>query len=152
MCDFVVLKPREGITMATKQRQSNLMTVRSTAPVVSKSKFEELKIRTANAAKRLKAASAEDTDAMVGVGSALALALYEKGGRQLPTVMGVDPALLWGGAAWALSRGRKTKGAEMARSAGLALVTIGVNRSAMRGSMKVAGDDDYSDDSDSDDI
>lgn len=140
---------------ATKNRNAAI-TVRRAAPVVSKARFEELRTRTASAAKRLKEASAEDTDALVGVGSAVALALYEKGGRKLPTAMGLDPALLWGTAAWVLTRGKKGKGAGMARSAGLALVTIGVNRSAMRGSLKV-GDDDggyqvSGDDDDDDDL
>lgn len=134
--------------MATAQRSRSALTVRRTSPMVSKSRFDELRTRTTAAAKRLREASSEDTDAMVGVGSAIGLALYEKNGRALPTVMGLDPALVWGTAAWALTRGKKSKTASMGRAAGLALVTIGVNRSAMRGSLRVAGEDEYSDDSD----
>jgi hypothetical protein len=88
---------------------------------------------------------------MVAVGSALGLALYEKGGRSLPTILGVDGAVVWGTAGWVLTRGKQSKSASMGRAAALALVTIGVNRSAMRGSMRVSGDDDYDGGDDSDD-
>lgn len=132
---------------ASAKRNTSAIQIRRAPPMISKAKFEDLRSRSIAAAKRLKDASAEDTDAMVGIGSGLALALYEKGGRSLPTVMGLDPAVVWGFGAWALTRGRKGKGASMGRAAGLALATIGVNRSAMRGSIKVGEDDDSPDDS-----
>lgn len=138
--------------MATKSAKQSSMVVRAKAPTIAKARYEELRTRGLAVAKRLKEASAEDTDAMVGVGSGLALALYEKGGRSLPTVMGLDPAVVWGFGAWAITRGRKGKGASMGRAAGLALATIGVNRSAMRGSIKVGEDDSDSSEFDDSDL
>lgn len=132
--------------MATKTASKSAVVVRAKAPTIAKARYEELRSRGLAVARRLKEASAEDTDAMVGIGSGLALALYERSGKSLPTVMDLDPAIVYGFGAWALTRGKKGKGASMGRAAGLALATIGVNRSAMRGSIKV-GEDDSPDDS-----
>lgn len=88
---------------------------------------------------------------MVSVGAGIALALYEKNGKALPTVMGLDPALAWGVGTYLLTRKSKSKGARMARQGAIALATIGANRSVTRGSVKVSGDDD-DDDVDDDDI
>jgi len=127
--------------MATRSASRNTIVVRRSAPMVSKAKFETLRARTANVGKRLREASQEDTDALVGIGSGLALALYERSGKTLPTIMGLDPALVWGFGAWGLTRGKGGKTPAMVRSAGLALATIGSNRSAMRGSIRVGEDD-----------
>jgi hypothetical protein len=78
---------------------------------------------------------------MVSVGAGVALALYEKSGRQLPTVMGFDPAVAWGTAAYLLTRKGKSKTARMARQAAIGLATIGASRSVARGSLRVGEDD-----------
>lgn len=114
--------------------------------VVSKARFTDLAERSKAAAKRLREATAEDQDAMVSVGAGVALALYEKNGKQLPTVMGLDPALAWGVGTYLLTRKSKSKTARMARQGAIALATIGANRSVTRGSVKVSGDEDEDED------
>lgn len=135
--------------MATVVRRAAIVaTTPRRGAVVSRAKFNDLAERSKKAAKRLREASSEDQDALLSVGTGLALGLYERSGRKLPTVMGFDPAVAWGVGVYALTRQAKGKSARMARDAAIALATIGANRSIMRGSVKVAGDDD----SDEDDI
>jgi hypothetical protein len=146
--------------MATRQRtRTTAISIRPRAAVVPKARYEELRLRTAAATRRLREASTDDTDALISVASALGIAMFEKSGHQLPTIFGIDPLLVWGTGGWLLTRGNKSKMAGMFRASSLAAVTIGTNRSAMRGSMRVEGDgggeyeplDDDSDD-DSDDL
>lgn len=136
--------------MATQTKGTAIAQVapRSRGAVVSKRSFEELKERSRAATKRLREATEDDQDAMISLGSAVALGLYEKSGRKLPTVMGLDSAVTVGMAAYLATRKSKNKTARMVRQAGIALATIGANRSTMRGSLKVAGEDDEDEDSD----
>lgn len=132
--------------MATKAR--NFPIVRARSATIAKSRFTSLQERSRAVQKRLREAAQEDTDAAIGLATAVGLGIYEKSGRQLPTVMGLDPALVGGFVIWGLTRKSKSKAAGMARAAGLALATIGANRSTMRGSMRVGEDDTETDDSD----
>jgi hypothetical protein len=113
--------------------------------MVSKSRFEAAKVKSAAALRRIRQAGEEDGDAMIGVGAGIALALFEKPKddgtvRKLPSVMGIDGAITTGGALYLLTRKSKNKYARLARQAAIALCTVGANRSTMRGSIKVAGD------------
>ena len=109
--------------------------------MVSKSRFEALKSRSIAARRRLAAASNDDVDAMVSVASAIGVGLYERSGKTLPTILNLDPLIVWGFGAWALTRKNSNRTAQMANTAGIAMATIGVNRSVMRGSIRVGEDD-----------
>jgi len=135
--------------MATKFK-SQAVVIRTKSPTVSKATYEQLRTRSAAVAKRLKTASRDDTEAVVGIVSGIGLAMYEKSGNKLPTMFGVDPAIVWGAGAWFLTRGSASQLGSAVHAAGLALATIGTNRSAMRGSMRVQGVDDGYDDDDDD--
>jgi hypothetical protein len=136
--------------MATSTRGRSIVATvaRRSQPVVSKARFTELAERSKNAARRLRDATSEDTDAMLSIGAGVALGLYEKDGRKLPTLMGIDPAIAWGVGTYIVTRKSKSKAARMARQAAIGLATIGANRSIQRGTVKVSGDDDDDDDSD----
>lgn len=135
--------------MATKFK-SQAVVIRTKSPTVSKANFESLKTRAAAATKRLRSASQDDSAAAIGIVSGIGLAMYEKSGAKLPTLFGIDPALVWGPAAWFLTRGASSDAGRFVHAAGLSWTTIGANRSAARGSMRVSGmdDGDYDDDAD----
>lgn len=109
------------------------------APSVAKSTYNKLAERSRRTAQRLRNAQQDDVNDAVGLGSAIALGLFEKSGHELPTLFGIDPAITWGVAAYMVGRSSKSKGMQMVRSAGLGLATVGANRSALRGSMTVSG-------------
>lgn len=111
------------------------------APSVAKSTYNKLAQRTKATAARLRNAQQQDVNDAVGLGSAVALGLFEKSGHELPTVFGIDPAITWGVGAYLVGRTSKNKGMQMLRSAGLGLAIVGANRSALRGSMTVSGVD-----------
>lgn len=140
----------------TKSRRSSSVSI---APrrtqVVAKSRFEALRTRQQAVAKRLRQAGDEDSDAMIGVGAGLALGLYEtylgKKGQSLPTIGGYDPTIVIGLGGYLLTRKQKSKTGKNLRQASIALATIGANRCAARGSLRVAGDDgEYAYDGDDD--
>lgn len=143
------------MAFAKARTGSSLAPVRSRGAVVSKARYEALQERSRAVGKRLRQAADEDGDALLSVGAGVALALYEKGTaasgpRQLPTIMGLDSAITIGTVGYLITRKAKSKTARMIRTASIGLATVGANRSAMRGSMKVAGDDSPDDDDESD--
>lgn len=99
-------------------------------------------------ARRLRNARQEDTDAATGIGTAIALGLYERSGRKLPSIGGFDGAVLIGPAAWLIGRNMRGKQGGMLRQAGLMLTGIGASRAVTRGSLRVGEDDSYDDDGD----
>lgn len=92
------------------------------------------------------AGSPTTAKAMV-IGGAAAIAFAERGGTTLPTVANIDPALLYG---LALGFGApmllKGKAGAMLAQLGLGAASVGVHRSIVRGSARIAGDEDDGDD------
>lgn len=131
--------------MATKARATSNLPARRTGGTVSKARFSAALDRAKNAGKRLRDATRGDDDAMVGVGAGLVLAIAEKK-TTLPTVAGLDPAVLYGAVGYALARKSKNKQMGMVRQASIAMLTVGVNRSYSRGSIKVGEDTDEEED------
>ena len=130
----------------TTKRRSSSAIVRRSPGSVSKAKFSAAVERAKSAGKRLRDATKEDESAMVSVGTGLALAVAESK-MTLPTIAGIDPLVLGGVLGYAVTRKGKSKTMGMARDAAIASLTIGVNRSYTRGSVRI-GEDDEEDDTD----
>lgn len=103
--------------------------------------MKALRTRTANTAN-------EHSDVLIGTGAVVAFASYEKKhaekdkqgnpGKALPTIMDLDPALVYGAALYLLGRKAAAgKSGRMLESAGKGLVTYAAGRSVYRGSVKV---------------
>jgi hypothetical protein len=90
----------------------------------------------------------------ITVGAPVAFTLLERRGTRIPSVMGIDPAIVLG-AVLSLGGKRIAGGKNGARieAAGDGLLAYGAARSAARGSIRVAGEggDDDDDDDDDDD-
>lgn len=141
------------LSMATLAR-------RSIAPAPRRrpnAQIAKLKERLKSAAKRARGQGglADQERTLFTLGAAAALAAAEKKGVQIPTVAGVDPALL-GGAVCALLLPRYVggKNAKRVQAIGDGLLAVAAHRSVQRGSVKVAGtefDDDVAGIDDDDD-
>jgi hypothetical protein len=110
---------------------------------VSKKKYEDLQARAKRlAAKAREAATMSNTqeDALIAVGSAMLLAAAEREGKELPTIAGLDPALVYGvlGAVVAPQFVDDPQWSQRLESAGVGLLTVAAHRSLMRGSVKMA--------------
>ena len=162
------LTPWEGWQMAkTKKRSGGFGIVRApSAPMVVVQKSAPRRRRAAAVVRRVAGAARRGASAAAGAArqrdaevsavlGALALGIAEgtnDAGQQrltLPTVGGIDPALLYGGAAallpHALPRLGKGKMVRRLAAAGVGIFCVGVARSATRGGVKVSGDPDYGD-------
>lgn len=104
----------------------------------------EARIKAAGASAR-RAATRQETTVLT-LGGAAAFALMQKKAT-LPTVAGLDPALLYGAAAVALGMSMKGKNGERLRSVGDGVLAVGIARAVDRGSVRGA-DDEYEDDDD----
>lgn len=114
-------------------------------------KLVKLEARLKNATKRAGAAAKDKELGLISIGAAAGLAMLEKKGTKLPTVMGFDPAIVLGTVLFLggpkLVSGKNGKRLE---AAGEGLLAVGASRSIARGSIKVAGGE-YPDDDDDDD-
>lgn len=148
----------------TKKRSGGFGIVRApSAPMVVVAKSAPRRRRAAAVVRRVGRAARRGASAAVGAArqrdaevsalvGALALGLAEgqnDAGQQrltLPTFGGVDPALLYGAGAALLPHvlGSAGKGKMVRRlaAAGVGVLCVGVARSATRGGVKVAGEDD----------
>lgn len=142
------------------RRASSAPLARRAPAGVSKAKYAALQARLRSTGQRLRAASNEDMEVGASLVAAVGAAWYEKSGRSLPTVMGLDPHILYGAVGYAVTRNGKSKNARLGRAASIGLLTVGASRATTRGSLKVSGyeigadvdDDDDDDDIDGDDI
>lgn len=111
----------------------------------------KLKTRLAAASKRASSAAKDKESGLIAIGAAAGLAMLEKRNTKLPTVMGLDPAFTLGAVLFLggpkIAGGKNGKRLE---SAGEGLLAVAANRSILRGSLKVAGEDDDDDDEDED--
>ncbi len=140
--------------MATAVKKRNALALAPRRKAGPSPKLAKLEARLKNATKRAGAAAKDKELGLISIGAAAGLAMLEKKGTKLPTVMGLDPALLIGGVLFLggakLVAGKNGKRIE---AAGEGLLAVAANRSILRGSVKVAGvdDDDDGDDEDDDD-
>ena len=111
-------------------------------------KLEAAKERLANLSKRGMRAAADQELSAITVGAPVALGFAERQGYALPTVFGLDPAVLYGGALALLGlKFVKGKNGKRLLAAGVGLLGSGGRDSIKRGSVKVgedevAGEDD----------
>lgn len=120
-----------------------------------KGKLAKANERLAALGKRAKAGLMEQEEAAISVGVPAVLGFFEGRGTALPTVMNIDPALLYGAAlSFAGMKLLKGKNGRRVMAAGVGLLASAGRDSAKRGSIKIgeeeiagedyeaAGDDD----------
>lgn len=120
--------------------------------MVSKGKVLKLKNRLASVAKRASSAASANDHLLCSLGAAAALTYAEKKGK-IPSIMGLDPALVIGGVLYL--GGRKLAGGKAGQrieAAGEGLLAVATSRVVQRGSIKVSGTDIVGDDDDDDDL
>lgn len=93
---------------------------------------------------RQSAVRAAQKGTVLSLGGAAALAVAEQRGVALPTLGGIDPAVLYGAAlAFGAPMALKGKSGAALASVGEGVLCVGLHRSIVRGSVKVEGDDDF---------
>lgn len=102
--------------------------------------------------KRARASASNNEDLIVGVATAAAFSMAEKKGVRMPTVAGLDPALLYGMGLYVFAKKiAKGKNGDRVEAIGESLLTLAASRAVQRGGVKVAGEDDDDDDLEDDD-
>lgn len=107
-----------------------------------KGKLAKANERLANLSKRARAGLVEQEESAIAIGAPLLLGVLEARGHSLPTVMNIDPAIVWGGAlAVAGMKFLKGKNGKRVTAAGVGLLASAARDSAKRGGIKVGEDD-----------
>jgi hypothetical protein len=125
-------------------KRSSAIAVRP-KPITSNPKYQKLAARAANLAKRTKHHAMANEGTLLVLAGAAAPALAERFyGKPLPTLASVDPGILYAAVGFLVASQLKGKGRErlMALSTGMAAPAIA--RTVASGSIKVAGDDEAS--------
>jgi hypothetical protein len=121
-------------------------------PVTQSPRYLKLVSRVKNGAKRTHQAAARNEQTLLVLAGAAAPALIQRfTGKPLPTVAGIDPAILFGGALIAFGMYSPGKNGERMKSIGLGMAAPGISRAVATGTIKVSGDDDVGDDDVGDD-
>jgi hypothetical protein len=116
-----------------------------TAPKVSKSRYDALEQRLSRAGVRAKAVAAKRENGVISIVTGVGLGLLAKSGKKLPTVAGIDPNLLYGGALFLLGPElMKGKNGDRLAALGTGMLTVAGYTVPQRG-VKVAGEDDDDD-------
>jgi hypothetical protein len=116
------------------------------APTVSKSRYEALESRLVRAGTRAKAVAQKRENGVISIVTGVGLGLLAKSGKKLPTVAGIDPNLLYGGALFLLGPElMKGKNGDRLAALGTGMLTVAGYTVPQRG-VKVAGEDDDDDD------
>jgi hypothetical protein len=136
--------------MASSALSRRTTTVRSTPSRKPSPKLIKVQTQLANLRKRAAGTAVDHGELIASVGVPVAFVALEKKmlekGDKLPTVMGLDPAVLYGAIGYFF--GRKFAGGKagrMVEAAGQGLLAYGAGRSTYRGSVKVAGEGDDDD-------
>ncbi len=112
-------------------------------PVTSHPRFVALQTRVMSAAKRSKVVAQRNEDTLLVFGGAALPALIQRfTGKSLPTIAGIDPGLLFGGAAIVLSSQVGGKNGARLKALGTGMAAPGIARAIQTGTIKVSGDDD----------
>lgn len=111
---------------------------------VSKKRYEEAVTRAKNAGKRALAAKTSPIATVVAAAAAGAIGYAEKTGMHLPTVMGLEPALLYGVVAAAAGHtvARSGRVGEALRQTGAGALAVAAYKYGAGGAMRVGDDDD----------
>lgn len=138
-----------------KARSRTAVVVRK--PITQNPKYLRLQARVHGIAKRTRHHASKNEGTLLVLGGAALPALVSRfTGKGLPTFMGIDPGLLWGGVLMAASTQMSGKNAERLMSLGTGVAAPAIARAVTTGSIKVsgteidelAGDDEISGDDD----
>jgi hypothetical protein len=131
---------------AVRAKSTSLVPVRSKPPSVSKSRYEALEQRISRAGVKAREVASKRENQLIGIGTGVALGLLAKSGKQLPTVAGLDPNLLYGAALFALApEVVKGKNGERLAAIGTGMLTVAGFQVPQRG-VKVGELEDDDDD------
>lgn len=112
-------------------------------PVTQSPKYLALKARVGALAKRSRAAAGRNEHTLLVLAGAAAPAAVQRfTGRGLPTVAGIDPGLLWGGALMAFGMYMAGKNGERLKAIGTGVAAPAVARAISTGTIKVSGDEE----------
>lgn len=106
-----------------------------------RAKLVAAKERLANLSKRGARVAADQELSAITIGAPVALGFAERQGYALPTVMGLDPAVLYGGVLALLSFKVAGKNGKRMLAAGCGLLASGGRDSIKRGSVRVGEDE-----------
>lgn len=122
------------------------------APTVSKAKYEGLARARSAAVRKSKEVASARAGVVTGAVAAYLVGHFEKAGKKLPTVGGIEPTALYGAAlAFGVPMFVKGKVGTMAAEAGAAVLGIAAYKAGMGQPMRsVSGDADDDDDGDPD--
>lgn len=126
--------------MARSASKSSAITVSRPNPY--KGKLLRAEERLKAVAKRAHSGMMEQEEAAIAIGAPLVLGLLEARGTRLPTVGGIDPAIVWGAALALLGpKALKGKNGKRIAAAGVGLLSSAARDSGKRGSLKVGEDE-----------
>lgn len=135
--------------MAFQKRRTAVVVRR---PVTQNPRYLRLLSRVKSGAKRTHLAAAKNEQTLLVLGGAALPALIQRfSGKSLPTVAGIDPSILFGGALLAAGMYTAGKNGERMKSLGMGMAAPGIARAIQTGTIKVSGDDDVGDDDVGDD-
>jgi hypothetical protein len=106
-----------------------------------KGKLVKAHERLAALSKRGRAVMADQELSAISIGAPIALGFAERSGLALPTVMQLDPAILYGGAIALLGFKVKGKNGKRMIAAGVGLLASGGRDSVKRGGVRVGEDE-----------
>jgi hypothetical protein len=138
--------------MASITKRAASLPVRRSGP---SPKLVKVQTQLASLRKRAASTGRDNQEMLAGVATAAAFATIEqkmfKKGEKLPTVMGLDPALVYGTVAYLFGKKLAAgKNGKLIEAAGSGLLSYAAGRSVYRGSVKVDSvkglDDDVTDD------
>lgn len=122
--------------MASSALRKRTTVVRRSGP---SPKLLKLQARLKNLGSRAGAKAAGVELRAITIGAPVAFAMAERKGVKLPSVMGLDPALLIGGALAVFGGKAGGRNGKRLEAAGDGILAYAAARSAARGSVKVAG-------------
>jgi len=118
------------------------ITVRRSAPMVPKRKYEGLIAARAKAAKKAKEIGQRRMGSLIGVGACAAVGYLEKTGK-MPSVAGIEPTVVLGVAlGFLVPEVVKGPAGQMAAEAGAAIAGVAAYKLATGSPLRVSGDDE----------
>lgn len=128
------------LPMAFARRKTAIVQRR---PITTHPRFVALQTRVAAAGKRTRAVAQKNEDTLLVLAGAAAPALITRfTGKSLPTVAGIDPALLIGGVLLVVGSRMAGKNGARMKSLGTGMAAPAIARAVQTGTIKVSGDED----------
>lgn len=102
-------------------------------------KLVKLQERAKSASKRATEVAKEEMEGLAAIGTAIGIGMLQKEKVALPTIMGINPTLLYGAVGYVLTRKARSGAARTFRQVSLTSLAIGAKDSTVKGSIKVGG-------------